>query len=331
MLKKYRNVGRMIVLAMGAAASLSAQKVKTVIPLKNMPEQVAVNPLSNTIYVAVPNFGDKPFDYLTVIDGNSDTVVKDIEIPRVAYAIAVDPLQGLVYVGGTYEDKNGLSQSEVVVVREKTKAVVDTIHISSVEGEGIRGLAINPVNGNLYVVNGSDNELDTVHGHQIQNRIHFGGEPYGVAVNPLLGEVYVTLLDGNIIVIDEKTSKVTGTTAFGLSDAGIAVDLATGHVFTSDSSPGDSSAVGVLGRKGRLLATVQVGNTPLGIDVDPGTHLAFVVNSQDGTTTAIDEKTSKVAATLPVSGIFLAINPITQKVYVSAGNGGKSITVINEK
>jgi YVTN family beta-propeller protein len=319
-------------IALSTAALAHAQSVKTTITLPNLPEQVAVDELANRIFVAVPNYGAQPFDYLTVIDGHTDSVIQNIQIPPIAYAVAVDPFTETAYVGGSYTDDNGITQSEVVVVSERTGKVLKTISISSDPGNGIQGLAVNPVNGDLYVTNASDNELDLVRGCELKQRISLSAAPYGVAVNPFTNTIYVALLDGNVSLINGKTNTVTSTTPFGDSNAGIAVNLLTNKVYVTNSVGYPSQgSVGVLNGKGTVLSTVNVGNTPLGIDLDLGTNLVFIANSQDGTISVIDGKTNAVASTLPVSALFLAVNSVTEKVYIAPAANTPALTVLNEK
>ena len=321
----------MTVLAVSAAVA-HAQSVVGTISLPGLPEQLAVNPFTNQIFVAVPNFGAEPFDYLTVIDGKAETVLKNIEIPPVAYAVAVDSFSGLVYVGGSFVDSDGVTQSEVVVVEPQKSKVLTTISVSTTTGNGIQGLAVNPLNGDLYVTNASDNEVDVIHCLKVKDRISTPGQPFGVAVNSLLDTAYVALLDGSVSIINLKTNEITATTPFGTSDAGIAVDLLNGNVFTTNSvgSP-DAGSVGILNKTGTLESTVPAGNFPLGIDVDYFTHLVFVANSGDNTVSVINEKTSAVTSTVPVSGLFLAVNPVTARVYVAPAINSATLTVLSEK
>lgn len=332
MLPMYAKSVVLTILAASAVAAAHAQSVQATINLPGLPEQVAVNPITNRIYVAVPNFGAQPFDYLTVIDGKTNAVIKNIEIPPVAYAVAVDAFTGVVFVGGSYQDANGVTQSEVVAVNPQTAKILATIPVSTTAGDGIQGLAVNALNGDVYVTNGSDSEVDVIHCFKLKSRIPTSGIPYGVAVNPLLNSVYVALLDGSVSLIDGKTNTITTTTPVGTSNAGIAVDLLTGNVFTANSVGAPSTgSVGVLGKTANLLATVSVGNFPLGIDVDFGTHLAFVANSGDNTVSVINGKTNAVTSTVPVSALFLAVNPATQKVYVAPAANTAALTVLSEK
>jgi YVTN family beta-propeller protein len=331
MLNTYAKHIAMMALAASSIAFANAQSVKGTIALPGQPAQLAVDVLCNRIYVAVPNFGALPYDYLTIIDGKTDTVIKTIQIPPVAVAVAVDPFKGLVYVGGTYQDSNGITQSQVAVVNAATDKVVKTIPVSTTPGDGILSLAVNDLNGNLYVSNGSDYEVDVISNFAVQSRIATTGEPYGIAVNPFLNNIYVARLDGNVSVISGKTNAITTTTPFGVSDVGIAADIVTGSVFTTNlvGYP-NSGTVGAFNQAASLVATVPVGYSPFGIDVDFGTHLVFVANTQSSTVSVINGTTNAVTSTLPVSALFLAANSVTEKVYATSSSSA-AVTVINEK
>lgn len=323
------------ILLASAAALANGQTVTASIALPNLPEQVATNPITNRVYVAVPNFGSPAYDYLTVVDGKKNTVIKNIQIPPVAYAVTVDPLRNIIYVGGAYLETDGsINGSEVIAINGATNKILKTISVTSTtSGNGIQGLAANWVTGDVYVANGSDSEIDVIHNLTLKSRISVGGDPYGVAVNQLLGTVYMSLADvGGVLVIDPKTDAITTSTAFGAAGAGIAVDSVSGNVFTTNSVAAPSvGQVGVLGSAGNLLATVPVGNLPIGIDADLGSHLVFVANTGDDTLSVINGSTSTVTATVPVSSLFVAVNPITQKVYIAPQDPVAALTVTTEK
>ena len=331
MLKNYTKIIAVAFLAASAASTCAfAQHVVGTITLPNLPEGLAADPFTNQIFVAVPNFGAEPYDFLTVIDGRSDKVIKNIKIPPVAYAVAVDPFDCLAFVGGINLETE---KSEVVVVDEKTGRVLGQVQISSTPGDGILGLAYDARNNDLYVSNGSDNEMDVVHDLKVKERIALSAEPFGVVVNPFVDRLYVALQSGSVTTIDTKTHAAT-TTAVGTADAGITVDVLSGNVFTANAVYTDAvpnMGVGVLNRAGTtVLATVSAGNTPIGIDVDSFTHNVYVANTQDGTVSVIDGKTFTNVDTLPVSGLFLTVNPFTRKVYVGADNSSPTVTVITE-
>jgi YVTN family beta-propeller protein len=337
---KYSKTLTVAVLALSAGAVVNAQTVTKTITVNNLPEQLAVDPVKDRVYVAVPNFGAKPYDYLTVIDGKKDTVIENIEIPPVAYAVAVDPIGRKVYVGGTFQDENGVDQSEVVAYCLNTNKIDDVIPVSTTTGDGIQGLAVNQATGEVYVSNGSDNEIDVIkfHTNKVAARIPVSGEPFGVTVNPLLNTVYAALLDGSVSVINGATNTVTTTTIIppvapitSVANAGISVDIGTGNVYVTNATYSTVSSVAVLSSAGAIITNINVGNTPIGIDVDPFTGLVFEANTQDGTFNIINASTNTVSKTLSVSGLFVAANVVTGKVYVGANDGTSTVTVISEK
>lgn len=314
-----------------SAAVMQSQTVKGTIALPNLPEQVAVNPVANLVFVAVPNYGAEPYDYLTVINGHTDTIVKNIKIPPVAYAVAVDDFTGIVYVGGSYVDANDVTQNEVVAVNPFTGRVLHTFLISNTPGNGVEGLAVNSLNGEVYVANSSDNEVEVIRGCKIVASIATTATPFSITVNPLVNTAYMEGLDGSVTLINAKSHSITDTVASGISGGGIAVDLITSNVFATNSVTAPSvPSVGVLDKEGNALATVTVGNLPLGIDVDLGTKEVFVANTGDDTLSVFSETTEAVTNTLPVSSLFLAVNPATRKVYVAPIDNTPLLTVVSE-
>jgi YVTN family beta-propeller protein len=329
-----RNIAKSVAiaaLAVSAAAAVHAQTVVASITLPGLPEQVAVSPLYNRAYVAVPNFGAEPYDYLTVVDAKTNAIVTNVEIPPVAYAVAANDLDGLVYVGGSYVDTNGDTHNEVVAVDPRKNQVHEVIAISSTVGNGILGLAVNALNGDVYVSNASDNEVDILRGCKLITRIPLGSQPFGITVNPFINKVYVALTSGDISVVDPKTQEVTATTAAGTTEAGIVANPFTGAVFATNSvSSPDTPTVDVLNKAGTEVTTITVGNNPLGIDLDPATNNIFVANSGDNTISVINGKTDAVTATVPVSALFLAVDPVNQHVFVSPAANNPVLTVITE-
>jgi len=313
-----------------ALACANAQTVKGVINLSGAPEGIAVDYLTNTIYAAVPSFGG-PTDTLAVIDGIKDKVIKNISIPPVGYQVAVDVVLDRIYVGGCYTDNNGNNVCEVAVVNGLTNKLVNTIFITNTEGYGIQGLAVNALTGKLYVANASDNVIDVVDclSSKISSVISLDGEsPSNITVNPFANKLYVALATNLVDVIDTTQNAITATPTVGTVNQGIAVNWLTGNVFVTNNIFGIST-VGVLNGSGSLITNVTAGNTPFGVDLDLITNLAFVTNTTDFSLSVIDGRTNTVKETLPVSGTYVAVNPLTSKVYVSGQTN--IVTVVKEK
>ncbi len=337
MLNNYTKLLVMSVLTVSAVA-VNAQTIKGTVALPGSPYGVAVNPILNRVYAAVPVGPTN--DILSVIDGSKDKDIKDIKIPPIAFAVAVDYVRSLVYVGGV----NGLTgASQVAVVSSLTNTVLTTVTVTSTPGVGVVALAVNPLTGTAYAANSSDDEVDAITlsvskkgvvTGAVTARISVGAAvvPSGVSVNFVSNTVYASLLNGTVDIISGKTNTITSTTVFGAFNQGIAADDVNGNVIVaSQPANGQVSSVGVLNSAGAVLATLVVGNGAVGVDVDPLTHLAFVANSGDPSLSVINDVTNAVTATVPVDSFFVAVNPVTRKVYVTPISSATSLTVVTEK
>jgi YVTN family beta-propeller protein len=317
-------------LALSALFAANAQSVKGTVNLSGAPEDVAVNFVTDRVYVAIPSFGG-PNDTVAVIDGNSDSVIQSISIPPIGYQVAVDVVRDRVYVGGCFEDVNGISQCELGVIDGRRNKLLRTIPVTTTQGNGILGLAVNSIDGRVYVSNGSDNVVDVIDYDSacVSRSISLADEtPGGIAVNPFTNQIYVAVNGDEVVVIDGRRNRITATTTVGTGNAGVAVNWLSGNVFVVNNVFGIST-VAVLNRQGTLQTNVTVGNTPFGVDVDFITNLTFVTNLIDNTVSVIDGKTNTVTASLPVGGTFLAVNPSTHKVYVSGQSN--QLTVLSEQ
>ncbi len=81
----------------------------------------------------------------------------------------------------------------------------------------------------------------------------------------------------------------------------------------------------------RVIATVPVGQVPVGVVVHPTRHKIYVSNRLGDTVSVIDGATNTVIKTIPVGrGPFywMGVNPLTDRVYV-ANNAGGTVAVID--
>jgi YVTN family beta-propeller protein len=306
-----------------------AQHIKTTIKFAQPTAGIAADPLNDRIYVVAPSFGG-PVDDLAVIDGKKNQVIKNIEIPEGAYLPAVNYFTGKIYIATCDSDVSPVA-CLVTVVDGSRKDHVSTIPITTTEGDGLLGIAVDVLANKIYVSNASDNVIDIIDGScdKVVGKIPItGGEPVGLAVNPFLQTLYVPLNDSSVAIFDTRTKSLLSTTTFGGADSFAAVNLLTGNVYVTDAEAGPSTTA-ALDKDGVVEATIPVGDTPYGLDVDPVTNLVFVASTALNNVTVIKGKTNEVKATVAnVSATFVAANFFTQLVYVSGSNG---VTVLTEK
>ena len=146
--------------------------------------------------------------------------------------------------------------------------------------------------------------------------------------NPFNHRLYVPLASNELVVIDVRRRTVIATATFGSNTSFAAVNWANGHVFVTDSVFGPSTT-SVFDKNGAVLATVSVGDTPYGVDVDPVTNLAFVASTALNNVTVIDGSSNAVKTTLSgVPANFVAVNFFAGKAYVAGDN---VVTVLKER
>jgi len=324
-----------------------ADQVSTTISLGNqLLGAVAVNPDTNKIYVDSPSYSASmtsccpPNNKVFVINGSSDTILGNVTVGTQPADVGINPITNRIYVSNWSS-----SGGSVSVIDGTTDKVIDGI--SSVGDP--ENLAVNPntnkiyVDGtdshNVYVVDGvTDNVVDT---------IQLGGEPGSIVVNPNTDKIYVNLFSNNnntVSVIDGSTNRVTNTIPTGDISLGIAVNPNTNKIYVTNfgscspiycpSPPGSTVSV-IDGSTNSVTNTIQVGQGPRGISVNPSINRVYVTNEFDRTVSVIDGSTNAVVNTIPVGSepIGVGVNLNTNKIYAanhgcSCSGGTGSVTVI---
>ncbi|HEY6413203.1 MAG TPA: Ig-like domain repeat protein [Edaphobacter sp.] len=296
---------------------------------------VAVNPVTNRVYVSIPGT-------MTVLDGaiNATSTVSAGTGPRKA---AVNPVTNKIYVTNY---GSGGSGSTVSVIDGAT-GLTSTVSVDS----GPFDLAVNPVTNKVYVGNyGSGtgttpNTLSVIDGstNSVTDTVTVGVTPTAVELNPVTNKIYVANFgtgtsgtNGSVSVIDGASGTVTKTLPWVGQPDTVAVNPATNKVYVATFRlPGAyGNTVSVIdGATDTVTSTVTVGLGPYEVAVNPVTNRIYVVNYQDGvgnTVSVIDGATDTLADTVTVgTGPFaVAVNSATNKIYVANLNSN-TVSVID--
>jgi YVTN family beta-propeller protein len=131
------TTGTLYVTRVGSSELVMVDEISglTTIPTGAFPSAVAVNPVTNVVYVA--NYGD---DTVTVIDGARRTVTATIKVGRRPQALAVDTKKNRVYVANTHSN-------DIAVIDAARNIVLQTLHV----GKNPYALVVDPDSGRLYV------------------------------------------------------------------------------------------------------------------------------------------------------------------------------------
>ena len=282
------------------------------------PEGVAVNPVTNKIYVA--NSGDYS---VSVIDGSNNKVVDKMltvdpdfgNLPLIynlATFVAVNPKTNMVYL--TNEDADTVSVIDGKNDRMLTSPIsIDRIGQPGVTLPAIRvglqphGLAVNPETNMIYVPNGDSNSTSVIDGktNKVVANVTVGNDPHVIAINPKNNMVYVTNFGGGegitntVSVIDGNTTKVVANITVGSSPHSVAVNPTTDMVYVTNDDNGTVSVIdGAANNK--VIHTIKVGSAPEGAEVNPSTNKIYIGDAEGPAVYVIDGKTNKVVKTIPV-------------------------------
>lgn len=299
--------GGVFMLILASGISPAAAQVSQYIGTGNNPTHVAVNPLTNKIYVA--NQSDNT---ITVIDG-ATSATTTVSAGQGVSAIAVNTRTNTIYAANEFDNT-------VTVVDGATNTVTSTLPTTSAPLDIVVNAVTNTVyvsinSGLVYVIDGATNTVTTT--------VTVGLAPQSMAVNPVTNKIYVANFFGNSVsVIDGATNAVTtfGTASGPVS---IAVNLATNRIYVANQGANNMTVID--GLSNSIVATVPAGNQPNFVTVNPVTNKVYVVDQgslgQDpGEITIIDGVTNQtVTVTFPPGGHLpqaAAVNPVTNKIYV---------------
>ena len=352
----YSRGGPGFVIALDGATNLT-----TSLAVGNGPTAIAVNVVTNMIYVANQTDGT-----VTVIDGATFTVVTTVTVGALPMQLALNPVTDKLYV----VNQNGNSVS---VIDGATNAAT-TIPV----GVGPDGIAVDTLTNQVYVANGHDNTVSVIDGasQTVNKTLAVGTNPTAVAVNPVTNHVYVANRGANTVtVIDATPAPTVAQIPVGRNPRGAALNPLTGQVFISNQDDGTVTAVGpapanatatsavsavtgaatmvsVLagvnriavasapsgGVQGQLsildgtslqtIGTTFIPSAPVAAAFNDATGYLYIVNSGSGTAngsiTAINSSTLGVATSVPVgqAPVGMAIDAATSQVYVANASSG---------
>ncbi len=160
------------------------------VPTGPRPAQIAINPQTNKVYVT--NRGSLPASIgaVTVIDANTQTAFKIIELSAVdpvaePGGVAVNPITNRVYVA--------LASGQLVIIDGQSDKVIDAV--PPPVASGLDAVAVNPASNSVFVSSTSGNMV-FVYDADVERwsqTLTVGAGLYrGISVNPLTHHVLVS-------------------------------------------------------------------------------------------------------------------------------------------
>jgi len=274
------------------------------------PQALAVNPVTNKIYVT-----NYEANSMTVIDGTTNDTAT-VAVGSYPVAVSVNPVTNRTYVASYTGDS-------VAVIDGATN---DIARVPT--GAGPRALAVNPATNKVYAANYYGDNVTVIDGATNDTTTVIAGHhPRAVAVDPVSNRIYVANYDsGSVTVIDGATN-ATATVSAGRVPFAVAANPAANKIYVINRY-GDNVTVidGATNGTNKVVA----GANPYALTVNPVTGKVYVANSGSGDVTVIDGATN--ATTTVAAGAMpfgIAVNPVTNRVYV-ANSGSDNVTVVTD-
>jgi len=195
----------------------------TRIPVGDRPHEVAVNTVTNRIYVA--NWGS---NNVSVIDGATDTEIDTdgnpangitrIPVGSGPCGVGVNPTTNRIYIGNSGSD-------DVSVIDGATNTEIDTDGnpangVTPIPvGSAPIGVHVNPITNRIYVANQNSDNVSVIDqaSNTIIATVPVGDFPWGVGANPSTNRIYVAnWLDDTVSVIEDVPPDSDGD---GIPDA----------------------------------------------------------------------------------------------------------------
>ena len=287
--------------------------------LGGSPNALAVNPVTNKIYVLNGN------QNLNIIDGANNTftttaLTTTTGIGNGLTAIVVNPVTNFIYVTAT------LGIGTVIAINGAT----DRLSGIALIGGGPTALAVNSLTNLIYVTDNARTGHVVVIDGSTNNRVtsvSTGNSPTAVALNPVTNRVYVAnYSDSDVAVVDGATN-VTNPINAGSNPSAVAVNQLTNQVYVPNM--GDNTITVIDAANGGTTSVVNAGTGPTAVAVNPVTNKIYVPNSGSGNVTVIDGLNGNATQVSAGQGPFaVAVNTVTNRVYVT-NSISDNVTVID--
>src|SRR5215469_1233645 len=299
------------------------------------PEAVAINTVTNKIYVANYLGGT-----VTIIDGATNST-STIQVGAHPLAIAVNEVTNKIYVAerGSFPASGG-DRGGITVIDGTSGATTKVVDPNAFLP---RAVAVNSVTNKIYVANFRNITVldgDTTSTTTVTDPNTAGLSPYSLAVNQASNKIYVannslyrtSFEPGNVTVIDgatDSTTTVTDPNAF--TPIAVAVNSASNKIYVANvgNFPGANHGnVTVIDGATNSTTTLVDPNilAPHAVAINEITNKAYVVNINDsaqdmkGSVTVIDGATNAIANIsdpAAISPYAVAVNDKANKIYVA--------------
>ncbi len=237
---------------------------------------------------------------------------------------------------------SGKSVSPPAADEVEDHTVVHSVSIPKGSGKAVhpQGMAVNPVNGFVYVANQLSNTVSviTTSGAVVTViKLHpsqFPGynSPVAVAVNtktdsPHYGTVYVVGSVANTVSVINLSHQVINEIAVGVRPLAIAFNPVNENLYVSNVVDDTVSVIDT--HTETLSTTLSVGEHPMGIGINPVNGDTFICNSGEQSVSVFNHENTPVTTIIKVGRkpTTILYHPVNNQMYLVATNSDRIIVI----
>ena len=297
---------------LGSLPDVANNTVVTVLDIGVYGFDVAVNPVTNMVYVL--SFGDAS---VTIIDGATNDIVDEVFVGGHPRFLAVNPITNMVYVSDP-------GDNFVIVIDGATNSVVDTIDLDFRDPWTID---VNPLTNKVYVLYASDTEVIVIDGstNTVETIVDtMISDVEALAVNPITNKVYLGHdSDDVVLVMDGATNSIIDSIELINEARTLAVNSATNTIY---ANLGDVGIAVIDGDTNMATDIIDIEDRPLDLAVNEATNTIYATGQFDDNVSVIDGFTNTVLWTISLDAPrLIAADPLTSSVYATTADETLSV------
>jgi len=298
---------------------------KSGLKLNGGPVDLAINPFTNRLYVAIPESRQ-----VQVIDGDTDQIIQNITIGAFPNAVALNPYTNKIYVASPETDMIYVIDGVTNNITAKIQAgpLLGDIAVDTNEFLGFNTLVFVANQGNASI-----SVIDDIKG-KVVNNVKTSEGPLSIGIDSMTNRAYITTNEG-IDIIDYTTNgerKVFATLYTKLHldyiPLGIVVDSNMNTAYSTNYASNTVTVIDTVSNEN--ISEINAGDFPNNLAFDPTENKLYVSNRGNNTVSVIDTEIGENVGNITVDSIpyDMVINPNTHIIYL-AGFESKTLSTLN--
>lgn len=211
-------------------------------------------------------------------------IIARVPVGRFPSAIAVNPVNGWIYVGDYPEQPEDYEQLITIISGTQVIAKSDMGWKPEVGG-GIAAIIIDPHTGQVFTY--ISQRLFALRDLKPIREKLFDRPALQIMFNPVNGWLYAMMMKDEVLVMDTNLSVVERISIqpqhARAGNSSMAIDPIRGYVYVGSTDDGTLTVI----RDTKVITTLQVGWDTTDIVVDPQTGLVYAVNNMSGDVTIV--------------------------------------------